>query len=417
MEAFQLKLQKICRILSVQSDVNIAFVDSHRKKMVQYVINDIPALLKPYLGNIEGAYGSIACGTGDDYDTYLLSDSFQLNYIAAPISENGVKLGAVFVGPFLMEEPSSVMIDNVILNRSLPVSLRSVLKQYYRSITILSKFKVDVVIESLFSLIQTMPYLPARDPNVKDDHFPLTQKSNILPGPIQQDADRYLDMIRKRYENENELMRAVANGNYRTTQKVLDQYGSLPLFLNRVPNDPLRSYKNVSFVFNTLLRKAAENGGVHPIYIDSVSGKFAVNIEKAASMQQMTALNKEMIFEYCELVNDYSLKKYSRFIRSVIEYIRLNLDKNLSLEVLAQATESSPTSVSKKFKAETGESITDFINGIRIREAVKLMRNDNYNISDIALKVGFSDVNYFTKVFKKLNAVTPTEYRKQSRKK
>ena len=69
--------------------------------------------------------------------------------------------------------------------------------------------------------------------------------------------------------------------------------------------------------------------------------------------------------------------------------------------------------LSRKFKKETGQSLTDYINKLRIKEALYMMENHNLSITDIAYMTGFNDVNYFTKVFKKYKRMTPSSYRKQ----
>ena len=56
---------------------------------------------------------------------------------------------------------------------------------------------------------------------------------------------------------------------------------------------------------------------------------------------------------------------------------------------------------------------TDYIQLLRLKKAIELMADGNNNISEIAYEVGFSDPNYFSKVFKKAYQLTPSEYRKQ----
>ena len=108
-----------------------------------------------------------------------------------------------------------------------------------------------------------------------------------------------------------------------------------------------------------------------------------------------------MLREYCEAVRKYSLKNYSFLIRKAIEYIRFHLEQELSLETISEAIHSSTYELSRKFKKETGQTLTDYINTLRIKEALYIMENHNLSITDIAYMTGFNDVNYFTKVFKK----------------
>ena len=110
-----------------------------------------------------------------------------------------------------------------------------------------------------------------------------------------------------------------------------------------------------------------------------------------------------MLREYCEAVRKYSLKDYSYLIRKAIEYIRFHLEQELNLDTISEAIHSSTYELSRKFKKETGQSLTDYINKLRIKEALYMMENHNLSITDIAYMTGFNDVNYFTKVFKKYN--------------
>ena len=182
---------------------------------------------------------------------------------------------------------------------------------------------------------------------------------------------------------------------------------------DRIPNDPLRSEKNLGITLNTSLRIAVERGGLHPLYIHSISEKFAIQIEKTTSIHQLAELQKIMLREYCEAVRKYSLKNYSFLIRKAIEYIRFHLEQELNLETISAAIHCSTFELSRKFKKETGQTLTDYINTLRINEAIYIMENRNFTITDIAYMVGFNDVNYFTKVFKKIKGMTPSAYRKQ----
>ncbi len=58
-------------------------------------------------------------------------------------------------------------------------------------------------------------------------------------------------------------------------------------------------------------------------------------------------------------------------------------------------------------------NITEFINQKRIEEAKLYLKRGNFSITDIAFMVGFNDLNYFSKVFKKLTSVTPSQYAKR----
>ena len=135
----------------------------------------------------------------------------------------------------------------------------------------------------------------------------------------------------------------------REAERILNEEGSLiEKIPDRIPNDPLRSDKNLAFTFNTCLRIAVERGGLHPLYIHSISEKFAIQIEKTTSIQQLADLQIIMLREYCAAVRKYSLKNYSFLIRKAIEYIRFHLEQELSLETISVAIHSSTYELSRK---------------------------------------------------------------------
>jgi YesN/AraC family two-component response regulator len=59
----------------------------------------------------------------------------------------------------------------------------------------------------------------------------------------------------------------------------------------------------------------------------------------------------------------------------------------------------------------TGSTPRDYLNRLRVNESKNLMKNSDYRINEIGEMVGFSDASYFTKVFKKIEGVTPFHYR------
>ncbi len=102
------------------------------------------------------------------------------------------------------------------------------------------------------------------------------------------------------------------------------------------------------------------------------------------------------------------------FIEKVSAIINENIEnETLNTEELAKQLGMSKTLVYLKLKKLLNMSGSDYIQSLRFKKAIELMADFNRNISDIAYEVGFSDPNYFSKVFKKLYGKTPTEYRKE----
>ncbi len=218
-----------------------------------------------------------------------------------------------------------------------------------------------------------------------------------------------LEMMEKRYSFENELIAAVSQGNIHKGEQMMTSFSTLA-FESRV-SDPLRNIKNYCIIMNTLLRKAAESGGVHPIYLDRVSSNYAKQIENIYSVSAVTDFMLDIMRSYCNLVRKHSTKKYSPLIQSVIITIESDLTYDLSLSALADAANVSAGYLSGLFKKETGMTLTEYVNHKRISYAKHLLKSTGLQIQTIAQHCGILDFHYFCRLFKSITGKTPTDYR------
>ncbi len=94
-------------------------------------------------------------------------------------------------------------------------------------------------------------------------------------------------------------------------------------------------------------------------------------------------------------------------------YIERNYTTQFSLEDMAKDLKVSVSSICKTIKAHTDKTVHQFITEMRIKKAKSLLKNSTLNINEISYLVGIPDYNYFTKLFKKCEGITPTAYRKK----
>lgn len=108
-----------------------------------------------------------------------------------------------------------------------------------------------------------------------------------------------------------------------------------------------------------------------------------------------------------ELINDL----YTKRISTLREILELHLYSNLSVEELAKLSGMSLSSFKREFKKQFGDSPLNYINTEKIKKAKDLLSLPELSISDIAYEVGFNDPLYFTRLFKKKEGKSPTEFR------
>ena len=219
------------------------------------------------------------------------------------------------------------------------------------------------------------------------------------------------EMITERYRLEANFMHAVSIGQASEAEVIINNLNLMELTSqNSFSLERMRSYVTVT---NTILRKAAEYGGVHPIHIHQLFYACMQKAENISSIEAGKNLIRHMVRKYCMLVQNYSHSQYSPPIKQAITEIELNLSKPLNLKTLAGKINISPNHLSTLFRKEVGSTLTDFINQKRIEHALLLLNATNWQIQVIAQDCGVTDANYFTKLFKKIVGMTPNEYRRQ----
>lgn len=119
-----------------------------------------------------------------------------------------------------------------------------------------------------------------------------------------------------------------------------------------------------------------------------------------------------------ELAKNMSNRKKNQsqsIVAKAISYLDKNFNKDISLDEVSREVNINPYYFSKRFKEETGVNFIDYLTGMRIRKAKELLENPELSIKEICTRSGYSDPNYFSRIFKKIENVTPSEYRENNR--
>jgi two-component system, response regulator YesN len=98
-------------------------------------------------------------------------------------------------------------------------------------------------------------------------------------------------------------------------------------------------------------------------------------------------------------------------IQKIEQFLRENYQHDITLQEIADQFFLNKEYISRKFKQEFQETLTDYLTKIRIEKAKDLLGKPNMKIYEIAYQVGYQNEKYFSKVFKKQEGATPNEYR------
>ena len=122
---------------------------------------------------------------------------------------------------------------------------------------------------------------------------------------------------------------------------------------------------------------------------------------------------KISLFEQRMLTEAESEKQEERTITGITGYLQEHLAEDLSLSVLAQEFHLNPQYISQLFKNEIGVNFLSYLTNIRMEKAKKLLLSTPLSVAEVAERAGYGDYRVFTKVFKKSEGVTPSQYRRE----
>ena len=379
-------------------------LDQNRNILFQLIDHSVPSVLAHHDDEYSHIHEVLCHQSTNHY--YHFINTYGLEYIAVGIWRGPTFCGSMRVGPFISNMAVIDLIKDIISRNHLPIGERKQLEQFYQSLPVLSEPEYK-------NLGELLVHVCAHDYISSQQISTSTPKPLLNQDTLKVSIEENKDIIENRYKTQNRLMDAVAKGDKSEVNNILHSTTDILDFSDRIPESPIRSAKNMAIVINTLYRIAAERSGVHPVYLHNISERFAILIERTTTLPNLKKITVLMTNEYCDLVNTFATGDYSPIIKRTIDFILLNLGSTLTLTKIAHEIHVNPSHLSRKFKEETGMNITEFINSKRVEEAKLYLQRGHISITDVAFLVGFNDLNYFSKVFKKYTSLTPSQFPKR----
>ena len=343
-----------------------------------------------------------------DNTIYRIADSFHCIYLFFLLPD-AEEMTLAWIGPYHIQEITQKEILALIQALSLSPAKIAQLQKYYEDLPLIRN---EGNLLNIFIVLGFYMWGSLDNFSIENISLPLSDELDSLHYEGNNDPQEALlsmRLLEERYATETKLIQAVSQGQTHKAEMMLNNFTRLQM--EQRTTDILRNRKNYTVILNTLLRKAAEAGAVHPLHIDSLSSRFAKKIEAAVSIASIDGLCKEMVHKYCLLVKNHSMKGYSLLVRKVLTMIDADLTADLSLRAQAELLNVNSSYLSTLFKKETGATLTEYVNKKRVEHAIFLLNTTNLQIQSIAQHCGIPDVNYFTKTFKKYIGKTPKEYR------
>jgi two-component system response regulator YesN len=265
-----------CEMISLLTNLEVQLFDNEGVSQLHYARYDLPIVLERLK---QEALIRVLQQPLVREHVNVFRDPFQLEFLAVGMWHEAEYRGAIVVGPCISKVYHPQLIHETSQKERLPLIMQRQLQQYYNSLTMVNEAKRQAIGYLLINICL---------PGMRQTQLIETALDDSAV-KFKYELDQNRELVERRYEVENKILHAVAKGDPHMLEQATREFKGIP-WPYRHPNAPVRSMKNLSLSHNTLFRKAAENAGVHPLYLDGISGKFAIQIEQAQSFGELEAL-------------------------------------------------------------------------------------------------------------------------------
>lgn len=339
-------------------------------------------------------------------ECYIFQCHANLNHIVFPLIKEGVCLGSVLAGPFLMDKPDALLVSELSDRYTIEADALLELYEATGNIPVMSPPVVTQVSRLIYYLFSGLPL--DENKQLADNKQKYLQQSLIFESLQRFKTGSAVSLNTYPYEKENELISKVKIGNVTGAKAILNDLLGYVLFSE---GNSMDAIKTRALELSTLLSRAAIEGGAATDTILKMNNMFLKSLQEVSSQDELCYKLQEIVITFTESLFSNTVSSHSELMKKALAFIASNFASPLTLEQVANEVHLNPSYFSSIFKKSCGSSFKEYLNLVRIEESKRLLSNTDYSIIDIAIAVGFEDQSYFCKVFKKYTGLTPTGYR------
>ena len=233
-------------------------------------------------------------------------------------------------------------------------------------------------------------------------------------GRTEEDDPRYPDYDQSSQVVEKIIMDLVRSGDVDGARQYHGRrWLGVPIKLDNCT--PFREMQDTMLIFAALCSRAAMEGGLPPRLAKHMERYYLSSIESCGSVTALTDLSMTMLLDFTQRVRDAKREpEQSKAIQDCCAYIQVNINKVIDLAELAKEVGYTEYYLTKKFNAEMGMKLSDYIKQKKVERAKLLLATTNKSVQEISDSLQFSSRNYFSAVFTALEGKTPAAYRAEN---
>lgn len=207
------------------------------------------------------------------------------------------------------------------------------------------------------------------------------------------------------FDNEKRLTKCILTKEKNLCEKivVLSFYKVKEMSVQRIADEVLESaIQIVSSLIEYLSKEQEEKYNLISL---------CSQMQKLNDWKSLRVWYLDLMYSLMNAVQTSYKKNPNKLVQRSIDYIKDNYTENISLEMIASEIGVNPFYLSHIFTIEVGLNYSTYLNDFRINKACNLLKEYNYLTRELAIEVGFSSPEYFSKVFKKKTGYTVKEYK------
>lgn len=211
------------------------------------------------------------------------------------------------------------------------------------------------------------------------------------------------------YQIEKMLYICIKEGDIIKLEKALSTSLDI-IFVGNLSNDNIRQMQYLAVSCITLAIRYSIEGGLDEFEAYNLSDKYIRTIDSLYSAEKIFFLIHHAIKELTlKVKNSKPLLYYSPAVKKCIHYINMNLNNNITIDILAKECNLSKSYLCSHFKKITGRTINNYIISNKL-EASKKLLIETKSISMTSYSLGFCSESYYISLFKRHYKVTPKQF-------
>ena len=334
-----------------------------------------------------------------------------LVHFATSLVIGGIFKGALIGGPVRMNTSDDFMVEDLVKIHNFHIDSMETLQKYVKNVPIVEPERVRYLAKLLYIVSRD---IMSGESIILSERRKFYAEQAAINEEIQNVKHKeYSEHISNYYpvELEKELLSRVKIGDKKGAKTILNELLGHVLF-NSGNNIEITRARVLELMI--VLSRAAVEGGGNLEMIFGLNFKYLNEVSTLNNVERLCEWIIKVLDRFSECM--YNIENINNFhiIQKSMEYINNSDNTNISLDNVAEHVYLSPSYFSRLFKKEMGINFIDYLNKVRIEDSKKYLMDLKISLSDIAHTVGFTDQSYYTKVFKKIEGISPGQYRKMT---